>query len=109
MKASAGTVQIKVSNGRLQLVFTYQGKRKYISAYRSDDQRNRDLCDTVAAIIRNDQNSGHFDSSLKKYKVMFSGEASSLEKSSGQDITIRTLWDKYTIYKRPNCHRRHLQ
>jgi hypothetical protein len=30
-KASAGTVQVKNSNGRLQLVFPYKGSRKYLS------------------------------------------------------------------------------
>jgi integrase len=97
MKANAGTIQVKNSNARLQLVFTYQGKRKYISANRSDDHRNRDLCQTVVAIIRNDQNSGHFDPTLKKYKEMFSGEASPSKKLPPcQEITIRELWDKYT-------------
>jgi hypothetical protein len=32
-KSPAGTPQLKLSNGRLQIVMTYGGKRKYLSLY----------------------------------------------------------------------------
>ncbi len=98
-KAPAGTPQVKNSNGRLQIVITNSGKRQYLSLGVSDSKQNRAYGNMVAARIQNDILAGHFDPTLEKYK-----RASSLSEqkvSTGEDITIRELWDKYTNFKRP--------
>jgi integrase len=40
-KASKGTVQIKTSNDRLQLVFSFGGKRHYLSTGFTDSKAKR--------------------------------------------------------------------
>lgn len=40
-KATQGSVQIKISNGRLQLVFSHAGKRDYLSLELLDNKVNR--------------------------------------------------------------------
>ncbi|MBE7380488.1 MAG: DUF3596 domain-containing protein [Leptolyngbya sp. SIO1E4] len=44
-KAPKGSVQVKTSNNRLQLVFSYGGKRHYISTGLADTVTNRKLAD----------------------------------------------------------------
>ena len=67
-KASKGSVQIKISNGRLQLVFSHAGKRHYISLGFDDTHQNRKLAELKARQIDLDILSGNFDSTLAKYK-----------------------------------------
>jgi integrase len=98
-KASAGTPQVKNSNGRLQIVITHSGKRKYLSLGVSDSKQNRVYGNMVAARIQNDILAGHFDPTLEKYKRESS--LSELDNSTAKDITIRELWTKYTNFKRP--------
>ena len=51
-RASKGSVTLLVSNGRLQLRFSYGGKRHYLSlGLRSDDKRNWKIAERKAAII----------------------------------------------------------
>jgi integrase len=98
-KASAGTPQVKLSNGRLQIVITHSGKRKYLSLGVSESKQNRNYAEMIAKQIQNDLLAGHFDPTLKKYKrASFSSEP---EIETGENINIRDLWDKYTNYKRP--------
>ena len=47
-KASKGTVQIKTSNERLQLVFSFGGKRHYLSTGFTDTKANRKLAEMKA-------------------------------------------------------------
>jgi integrase len=98
-KASAGVPQIKVSNGRLQIVFTYGGVRRYISAKNPDSKQNRIHCKMVAGIIENDQRAGYFDESLAKYKAFFSGVTAEKVAPDG-DLTVREIWDSYVNFKR---------
>ncbi|BAU08425.1 phage integrase [Fischerella sp. NIES-3754] len=53
-KASKGTVQIKNSNERLQLVFSYTGKRHYLSTGFTDTPANRKLAEMKARQIELD-------------------------------------------------------
>jgi Arm DNA-binding domain len=50
-KSPAGTPQVKLSNGRLQIVLTYGGKRKYLSLGLSESKQNRDYADMVRSGI----------------------------------------------------------
>jgi integrase len=67
-QASKGSVQIKVSNGRLQLVFSYAGKRHYLSTGLADTPTNQKLAARKAAIIEDDIFKERFDPTLEKYR-----------------------------------------
>ena len=67
-KASKGSVQIKSSNGRLQLVFSFAGKRHYLSLGFPDTKTHRKVAEARARQIELDIASGNFDPTLTKYK-----------------------------------------
>ncbi len=67
-KASKGTVQIKTSNDRLQLVFSFGGKRHYLSTGFTDTKANRKLAEMKARQIELDILCNNFDVTLGKYK-----------------------------------------
>lgn len=67
-KASKGSVQIKSSNFRLQLVFSFGGKRHYLSLGLPDHKTNRKVAEARARQIELDIISGNFDVTLAKYK-----------------------------------------
>ena len=98
-KASKGTVQIKTSNDRLQLVFSFGGKRHYLSTGFPDTKANRKLAEVKARQIELDILCNNFDVTLSKYKpqseeVIFT--PSQVEKGA----SLADLWDGYTEYKR---------
>ncbi|MEM9449062.1 MAG: DUF3596 domain-containing protein [Cyanobacteria bacterium P01_E01_bin.6] len=101
-RKSKGTVQIKNSNGRLQLVFSWQGERFYMSVGLPDTSLNRKGADRIAKQIELDFVSGNFDPSLDKYRPQ------SVMKVKEQDITpkttpkLKTLWEQYMEYKSPH-------
>jgi len=102
-KASKGSVQIKVSNGRLQLVFSFEGKRHYISTGFSDTSANRRAAEMKARQIELDIVSGNFDFTLAKYKSQSS--LSSVTPVNPVVISkpnLDELWEKYTEFKRPS-------
>jgi hypothetical protein len=68
-KARKGTVQIKVSNDRLQLVFSYSGKRHYISLGIPDSKANRKAAEAKAKLIESDIALDRFDLTLTRYKL----------------------------------------
>jgi hypothetical protein len=68
-KASKGSVQVKNSNGRLQLVFSYAGKRHYLSLGFDDTLTTRSLAEMKANQIRLDIISGNFDETLSKVQT----------------------------------------
>lgn len=102
-KASKGSVQVKVSNSRLQLVFSHAGKRHYLSLGYSDTKQSRKLAEMKARQIEMDIISGNFDNTLTKYKP-----ASALSTVTSTFTPILTpkpslgdLWERYTEFKRP--------
>ena len=66
-RKSKGTVQTKTSNGRLQLVFSWQGQRYYLSVGLPDTPINRKGAEQIAKQIELDFASGNFDPTLDKY------------------------------------------
>ncbi|MEH2456727.1 Arm DNA-binding domain-containing protein [Nostoc sp.] len=75
--ARRGSVQIKNSNGSLQLVFSHpivtptgelKTKRFYLSTRHYDTTLGRHQALTLAATIQRDIDYGEFDASLAKYK-----------------------------------------
>ena len=98
-KADKGSVQIKVSNNRLQLVFRYVGQRYYLSTGFSDTPVNRKAVEQKARAIELDILSGNFDPTLVKYKPQ------AVLKTQLPDITPKVtpmaaeLWEQYRNYK----------
>ena len=105
-KASKGTVQIKTSNQRLQLVFSFGGKRHYLSTGFTDTKANRKLAEMKAKQIELDILCSNFDITLERYKPqsqqdIFTSSISPTEETSPESsVSLADLWDSYTEYKR---------
>jgi integrase len=102
-KTPAGQPKIKVSNGRLQIVFTYHGDRKYLSLGVPDSKANRYYAETIRQWVEKDIRASTFDPTafdptLAKYKNSKSNE--SVEQPIEQ-LAIDELWGRFTEYKRP--------
>jgi integrase len=67
-KATKGSVRLKISNSRIQLVFTVAGKRHYLSTGLEDTPANRKVAARKAALIEDDIFKERFDSTLEKYR-----------------------------------------
>jgi integrase len=108
-KASKGSVQIKTSNGRLQLVFSHAGKRHYLSLGFSDTPTHRKLAEAKARQLELDILSGHFDHTLERYKpqVVLSVATPDITPQITPQITpkvsLAELWEGFVEYKRPQC------
>ena len=98
-KAKKGTVQLKNSNDRLQLVFSWQRKRYYFSTGLPDTPLNRKLAEQKARQIELDIVSGNFDPTLDKYRPETGGPS---EPRQGATPKLRDLWNQYMEYRRPN-------
>ncbi len=99
-KAKKGTVQVKNSNDRLQLVFSWQRQRYYFSTGLPDSPINRKLAEQKARQIELDFVSGNFDASLDKYRP----EVEQPEAKHRTDPTpkLLDLWEQYMEYRTPN-------
>jgi len=96
-KAKKGTVQIKISHERLQLVFSWQGQRYYLSLGVPDTAINRKAAEQKARQIELDFVSGNFDPTLDKYRPEH------VPKGKAQEITpMRSIWSQYMEYKSPH-------
>jgi integrase len=103
-KASKGSVQIKTSNGRLQLVFSYAGRRHYLSLGFADTPQTRKFAEKRAREIELDILSGNFDSTLGKYKPQSSLSTDAPEETKEElQPLLDQLWEKFLEYKRPQC------
>jgi integrase len=69
-KSKAGSAQIRSSNGRLQLVFTFEGKRYFVSTGLSDTPYSRKQAQDKALEVERDIAYGEFSpEKLDKYKA----------------------------------------
>lgn len=101
-KASKGSVQIKVSNGRLQLVFSHNGKRHYLSLGLLDNKLNRKAAEAKAKLIESDIAYERFDPTLAKYKPQSAlSTVTPITPIITPKISFADLWEKYTQYKAP--------
>jgi integrase len=96
-KQAVGTVVIKSSNNRLQLVYRYRGKRTYLSIGLPDTKNNRKFAQSIASSIEIDILAGNYDITQQKYKH-FQAEPS---QEKIEPISLLDLWGKYVEYKRP--------
>jgi integrase len=100
-KASKGSVQLKVSNGRLQLAFSHAGKRHYLSLGLPDSKINRKAAEAKAKLIEADITFDRFDPTLAKYKPqsVLSTVTPAFTPSATPEVLLIDLWEKYTQYK----------
>jgi integrase len=96
MARTANKPKVKISNNRLQIVLTWRGVRRYHSLHLSDSVRNRQHADFVAQWMQNDILSHSFDPTFKRYKQQDETPGAVIS-----EISISDLWERYTIYKRP--------
>ena len=104
-KAPKGSVRVKNSNDRLQLVFSYGGKRHYISTGLTDSPTTRKLADLKAKEIEKDILYERFDETLAKYKNPNSSSLSSVTPdftpTCRDEPSLDVLWERYVNFKRP--------
>lgn len=102
-KSKVGTVQIRCSNERLQLVFTFGGQRRFLSLGLSDTPYHRKLAQDRALEIERDVQYGEFDVTLQKYKPQsVLSTADPVAQIAATPLTLAELWQKYVEYKRPH-------
>ncbi|HEY9844866.1 MAG TPA: DUF3596 domain-containing protein [Candidatus Caenarcaniphilales bacterium] len=96
-KARTGSVQIRSSNNRLQLVFTFGGNRHFISTGLSDSPFNRMQAQGKALEVERDINYGQFNpENLNKYKVgvaLTTSEA--IDTIAKPEVSLPELWNRY--------------
>ncbi|MEG3438729.1 DUF3596 domain-containing protein [Pannus brasiliensis CCIBt3594] len=101
-KAAKGSVRLKISNNRIQLVFTVAGKRHYLSTGLMDTPSNRRVAERKAALIEDDIFKEKFDPTLEKYKP-HSELPSGISIPAASDDPPRTalleLWTRYTEFQ----------
>lgn len=103
-KTSKGFVKIKVSNSRLQLVFSHAGKRHYLSLGLPDSRVNRKAAEAKAKLIESDLAYERFDDTLAKYKPQSAlSIVTPITPNPNSEISLPELWDKFVEYKRPQC------
>jgi integrase len=105
-RASKGSAQIKVSHGRLQLVFSFNGHRHYLSLGVADSKTARAMAEMKAKQIELDILSGNFDETLEKYQpqaAISARESEPLPESKPTGPSLNELWEKFVEYKRPQC------
>lgn len=100
-KSKSGSVQIKVSNNRLQLVFSFGGKRHYLSLGLTHTPYNERLAQEKAFEIQRDMDYGQFDpSNLDKYKVGVSLTTADPVTPITPMRTVLEIWQGYFESKR---------
>lgn len=103
-KAFKGSVKVKVSNERLQLVFRVAGKRYYLSTGLADTPLNWQLAERKASLIEDDIFKERFDPTLEKYKPQ-AAIADVTPKITPKEIepppktSLIDLWEKYTEFQ----------
>ncbi|MEH2433004.1 MAG: hypothetical protein V7K25_01890 [Nostoc sp.] len=112
--ARRGSVQIKNSNGSLQLVFSHpiitptgelKTKRFYLSTRHDDTPFGRHQASALATKIQRDIDYGEFDASLVKYKPAASLSTvtpiTPITPSPKPQPDLGELWEKYAEFKKP--------
>jgi integrase len=102
-RASKGSVQIKSSNGRLQLTFSHGGKRHYLSLGIPDTKFNRKAAEAKAKLIESDMAYDRFDATLARYKPQSALSTVTPITPIQAKPSLAELWEKFIEYKRPQC------
>lgn len=96
-KNKRGGVHIHARNGLLQLRWTHQGKDKCLSLGMADTPLNRSIAKRKAGEIECDLYSGHYDSTLAKYKPKPVREVLSTVELFKRYIEYRKLFGKPNV------------
>jgi integrase len=100
-KATAGSIKVKDSNNRLQLVFTHGGKRHYISLGLTNTPINRKLAQEQAFQIQRDIEYGEFDPTYERYRVQSALTTVSPPSTIPVSLPkLPELWARYVKAKR---------
>jgi integrase len=99
-RSTKGSAQIKSSNNRLQIVFSYAGKRHYLSLGLPDTPTNRKAAIAKAKLIEADIAYERLDPTLAKYKPQ---TALSVTPITPTQPDLGELWEQFLKYKRPQC------
>ena len=103
-KAKTGSVIIRSSNNRLQLVFTHAGKRHFLSLGLSNTPLNMKTAQEIAFDVQRDIQYGEFDPPYRKYKIHSPASATDpLGKAAQQGSRLMALWDHYVDYLTPDA------
>ncbi|MDV2991845.1 MAG: Tyrosine recombinase XerC [Chroococcidiopsis sp. SAG 2025] len=103
-KAFKGSVQIKSSNNRLQLVFSYGGKRHYLSTGFPDTSQYQKLAKMKASEIEKEILYERFDQTLEKYKPKSAlSTVTPIPPIFTPKVNLAEIWDKYVEWKRLQC------
>ncbi|MGB7417481.1 MAG: DUF3596 domain-containing protein, partial [Thermosynechococcaceae cyanobacterium] len=96
-KSKTGSVKIWSSNDRLQLVFTFGGKRYFVSTGLSDSPFGRKKAQDKALEVERDIAYGEFDPNhLEKYKVQTaSSTPDPVAAVPVSSPTLSELWQQY--------------
>jgi integrase len=100
-KAKVGTVTVRNSNNRLQLVFTHLGKRHFVSLGLAHSPLNMRKAQEIAFEVQRDIEYGEFDVTYQKYRSLSNPSPDAAP--SGRRSKLITLWEKYVEYLRPNA------
>ena len=91
------TVQVKISHEHLQLVFTHEGKRHYVSLGLSNTPLNRKLAQDKAFQTQRDIEYGKFDPTYEKYTVQSALTTAKLVSALPVSLPqLPEFWEKYT-------------
>ncbi len=100
-KSKSGSVQIKVSNNRLQLVFSFGGKRHYLSLGLTDTPYNRKQAQDKVFEIQRDMDYGQFEvNNLDKYRIGVSLSTVEPITPITPVLTVSSIWKGYFESKR---------
>jgi len=97
VRPTDGSIAVIVSNSRLQLRFSYGGKRHYLSTGFSDTKEGRKAAEARARQIELDITSDNFDPSLAKYKPQ--SALTTIAPISTPSLNLLELWDRYSEFK----------
>ena len=95
MKAKKGTVVVQPCRGRLRLVWTFEGKRYFLTLGLPDSKLCRAKAGMVATRIEEDIRTDNFDVTLTKYKAI----------DEPQSLPLISLFNLYVKFKNPEWQR----
>jgi hypothetical protein len=106
-RARKGSVKVFSSNGRLQLRFSYGGKRHYVSTGYPDEPQYRQMAEIKAKEIEKDILFERLDpSDLSKYKPKALDKGftpiTPITSPTVPEVALSGLWEQYTAFKRPS-------
>ncbi len=99
-KSKTGSAQIRSSNNRLQIVFTFGGKRYFISTGLSDTPYSRKQAQDKALEVGRDIAYGEFNPNhLDRYKVQ--AVLTTADPSPSSILDLPALWKRYSKARSP--------